>query len=687
MRTVPAGLRGPGVTLGTGCWFRPACRHEFVLWSDMCGICGYVNGGGIPAQEAIVRAMTATLVPRGPDDEGIAISGPCALGMRRLAIVDPKGGRQPVRDETGQILAVCNGEIYNHRELRNELAKCGHRFRSGSDAEVLPHLYERFGLSFPTRLNGMFALAVWDAENRQLLLARDRMGQKPLYWCRTPSGLAFASEPKALLRHPEVVGNLSLAGLVRYLLYEYLPAPWTIYEGIFKLPRGHVLIWKDGRLRLERYWDPWPSVEQRRRVRARFSTPHAAAEELWRLLCRSVAARLMSDVPLGAFLSGGVDSAAVVAGMCAAGAEVQTYTIGFRDPSYDESAWAREVARHLGTQHHERIFDVRDLLDLLPSLGRYLDEPFGDASVLPTHLLSRFAREQVTVCLAGDGGDELLAGYPTFQAESVARSLRILPQAAVRATEGLLSPLPVSHANFSPDFVVRQFFRGLHRSVALTHQWWLGSFRVLDRLRLLTRDVLDEVEADLPERELISMEGDQFPPDDDWVNRLLWFYQETYLAEDILTKADRASMATGLEVRAPFLDPAIVEFVNALPGSWKLRGGTGKYLLKLAIRGRVPDRVLHRKKKGFGIPVAAWLCGELTGLVAELLAGPRLRRQGLFRPEVVWEMIRAHRARRANFRKQLWTLLMFQLWYDAYMDRFGGEIAANSGAEARSSVR
>lgn len=635
----------------------------------MCGICGYVNVDGVPADLAIVREMAAPLRPRGPDDEGVIVDGPAGLGMRRLAIIDPEGGKQPVADETGTVFAVCNGELYNHAELRASLQKCGHRFRSGSDAEVLPHLYEVHGTDFPELLNGMFAVALWDSRERTLVLARDRMGQKPLYWCQTNRSLVFASEPKSLLRHPDVVAGLSLPGLMRYLLYEYVPAPWTIYEGIFKLPRGHILIWRDGQITIRPYWRSWPEPSTREDVRRRFSDPEAAARRFWELLQRSVERRLMSDVPLGAFLSGGIDSAAVVCAMRAVApdADVRTFTIGFHDPSYDESGWARIVASALRTQHHERVFGIHELLDLLPVVASFLDEPFGDASVLPTHLLSRFAREHVTVCLAGDGGDELLAGYPTFQAETAARFVRWLPRPFIGVLEGLSHLLPVSHANFSRDFVVRQFVRGLSRSVALTHQWWLGSFRLADRLRLLSPDVLAEVEVDLPEREILWQESSLIPRDESWLNRLAWLYQETYLAEDILTKADRASMATSLEVRAPFLDPELVEFVNSLPGHWKQRRNHGKYVLKLALRGKVPGEVLRRKKKGFGIPVAAWLCRELRGLVDELLHPERLRKQGLFRADTVGAMVRAHRARRANYRKQLWTLLMFQLWWDQYI--------------------
>ncbi len=634
----------------------------------MCGICGYVLAGGERASPVVVRSMNETLRARGPDQEGIWCGGPAALAMRRLAIVDVAGGRQPVQNETGSVIALCNGELYNHLELRAWLQRRGHRLRSGSDAEVIPHLYEEEGAEFVERLNGMFALAVWDSQRQQLLLARDRMGQKPLYWARLGSGIVFGSEIKALLRHPELVTTLDPAGLLRYLAFEYVPAPWTIFRGVYKLRRGHVLRWHGGDAQIRPYVAAWPEHTGNEPT----ASDEELAEELWHRLTASVRRRLMSDVPLGAFLSGGIDSAAVIAAMAEVAPQTQlkTFTIGFTDPSYDESAWARTVANHFGTSHHERIFDIDELLRVLPAMAAYLDEPFGDASVLPTHLLSRFAREHVTVCLAGDGGDELLAGYPTFVAEQAARVARRAPAVLRRLCAQAAGLLPVSHANFSTDFVIKQFFRGLDNDTAVTHLWWLGSFRLVDRLKLLTPDLLAELDPALPEREIRHV-ARTLARGDDPTNQLLALYQDTYLAEDILTKADRASMATSLEVRAPFLDPELVLFLNRLPGRFKLRGRCTKWLLKLALRERLPHAVLQRKKKGFGIPVARWLCEQLRPLAEELLSTDRLRRQGLFNADYVQQLLKLHWARRANYRKQLWTLIMFQLWWEHYGERCG----------------
>jgi asparagine synthase (glutamine-hydrolysing) len=633
----------------------------------MCGICGYVGEEGTRADRHVIERMAGTLRPRGPDDAGFYIDGPVALGMRRLAIVDVLGGRQPIANEDETICVICNGEIYNQNDLRRDLAARGHRFRTRSDVEVIVHLYEEHGPDAIYHLNGMFALAIWDQRRGRLLLARDRMGQKPLYWCRLGSGLAFASEPKALLAHPELSFALDLYSLSRYLFYEYVPAPWSIYRGMYKLPRGHYLIYEQGRLTLRKYWDGWTACRLDFCAPVTARSPEEAAEFLWEHLCQSVRSQLMSDVPLGAFLSGGIDSGAVVAAMRAAGgdsADIQTFTIGFTEPSFDESQYARLIANAFHTEHHEEIFSIQHLLSLLPDVAAYLDEPFGDASVLPTHLLSRFARQRVTVCLAGDGGDELFAGYPTFQAERVAAWTRRLPRRSQVLAKGLAQLLPVDHRDFSLDFIVRQFVRGWGTCAALTHQRWLGSFSWAEQQQILDPAVVRMLEGFNPEEEHCALAEQVRSPDP--INQLLALYQETYLAEDILTKADRASMATSLEVRAPFMDPCVVKLANSLPGPWKLRGCTGKWILKQALRRVLPRITLKRKKKGFGIPVAQWLSGELRSMAASLLAPDRLRRQRLFRPEAVSRLLHEHWAHRANHRKQLWTLLMFQLWWDQY---------------------
>lgn len=625
----------------------------------MCGIAGFVRNDGDAADRAVVERMTATLAHRGPDGEGFYVDGPVALGHRRLSIIDVAGGAQPLSNEDGTIWVTYNGELYNEPALRRELEGRGHRYRTSSDTESLVHLYEEEGADFVRRLNGMFALGLWDARRRRLVLARDRMGQKPLFYATLPGGgLAFGSEPKALREHPQVGRALDAGGLVRYLFYEYVPAPYSIWRSLRKLPRAHVLVWEAGAGASEpvRYWEP-PSTA---------ASPAADFEEtakrFWTDFKGAVARHRRSDVPLGVFLSGGVDSSSVAAALCEVepASSVRTFSIGFEDKSFDESYHARAVAEHLGTDHRERTFSIASAYELLPEVAGWLDEPFGDASILPTHLLSRFAREEVTVVLGGDGADELLAGYPTFAAERAAGVFRRLPAPARALAGAAVGRLPVDHRNFSLDFKLKQFLRGAAEPLPLAHQRWLGSFTGLEIAELLVDGDPVGIEAEHLRR---ARAVDGGP---DALSRSLALYQDTYLPEDILTKVDRASMACGLEVRAPFLDADLVDWVQTLPASYKLSGRRTKRLLKQAAAGRLPPSILDRPKKGFGIPVGRWLRGPLLPLVDQLLGRDRLERQGIFRASAVSRLVDEHRAGTRDHRKPLWTLLMFQLWYDRW---------------------
>jgi asparagine synthase (glutamine-hydrolysing) len=624
----------------------------------MCGIAGFVARDGGAADRGILARMTASLAHRGPDGEGLYLDGPAALGHRRLSIIDLAGGTQPMANEDGSVWVTYNGEIYNEPELRAGLRARGHVFRTASDTESLVHLYEEHGVDFVRRLNGMFALAIWDARSRRLVLARDRMGQKPLYYSAgTPDGgLVFGSEPKSLLEHPDVPRRLDPGGLARYLFYEYVPAPHSIWSGVHKLPPAHVLVWESGRGTMLRYWTP-PSPS------AKAPPFEAAADQFWADFRDAVARHRRSDVPLGVFLSGGVDSSSVAAALTemepARG--VHTFSVGFEDPSFDESAHARAVARHLGTDHHERTFSAENVFELLPEVADWLDEPFGDASILPTHLLSRFARSEVIVVLGGDGADELMAGYPTFAAERAAGLFRRLPGQVQVLAGAAVSRLPVDHGNFSLDFRLKQFLRGATEPVPLAHQRWLGSFSGPEIARVLVEPDPLDVEAEHLHR------AGRLAAGADALTRSLALYQDTYLPDDILMKVDRASMARGLEVRAPFLDATLVDSIQALPATFKYGRRQTKRLLKRAAAGRLPATILERPKKGFGIPVARWLRGPLAPLLESLLGRERLRRQGLFRPDEVARRIEEHRAGTRDHRKPLWTLLMFQLWYDRWL--------------------
>jgi asparagine synthase (glutamine-hydrolysing) len=624
----------------------------------VCGICGFVAfDAHAPVDPSALEAMLGTLVHRGPDEAGRVLLGSAGLGVRRLAIIDVEGGHQPLASEDGQLQVVCNGEIYNYRELRSELIERGHRFTTGSDCEVVVHAYEEYGDAFLTRLNGMFGLAVWDNRRRRAVLARDRVGIKPLYYTRHAGQLVFASEPKALLALPGFSRRLDPRSLELYLTYEYVPTPHSIFEGVERLRPGHALVVEDGQVREQAYWqlDLSPDPEFCR------APVEQLAERLWTTLREAVRLELVSDVPLGVFLSGGIDSSAVVAAMVDLGADVRTFSMGFADASFDESAYARRVASFLGTRHAERVVEPRMVWEMVPRLADVLDEPLADASVVPTHLLSRFARGQVTVALGGDGGDELFAGYSTLQAHRLADVYQRLP-AGVR--NGLIAPLvrrlPVSDANMSLDFRAKRFILGTDQPLARRHHVWLGA----DAREALAPDlrngsglknpfeVLDEHVARAAEYDRLS--------------QVLYLDMKMYLEGDILTKIDRASMACSLEVRVPMLNTCLVELATRLPIDLKLRGLTRKYLLRRALAGRLPPEIIRRPKKGFSFPVARWLRSELRDLVLDLLSERRLRRQGLFDPGCVTRLIEDHFEGRRDNRKALWTLLVFQLWHERF---------------------
>ena len=631
----------------------------------MCGIVGIINRRD-RVDERLLGRMTDRLAHRGPDASDLVVRGPLGFGHRRLRVIDLAGGAQPWAD--GQNLLVYNGEIYNFVQLRSELEEAGHRFESRSDTEVLAKAYRQWGAGALSRFNGMFAFGLWDGDGPnegRLLLGRDRMGQKPLYYFQTDREFVFASELKALAVHPACPSQLSRPALVRYLMSEFVPAPWTIFDGVFKLEPSMAAWFDPKRWRLDvvRYW----RLPFAQNAAQRPGSLREATDDLGRVLGDAVQRRLVSDVPLGVFLSGGLDSSTITGLMARhrPASRIETFCIGFSDATFDESAHAASVARFLGTNHHVERLDAHRVWDLLGHLSDLLDEPLGDASVVPTYLLSQFARQQVTVVLAGDGGDELFAGYPTFQADRLARILYQWQPALVRRfVEGAAERLPVSLDNISLDFKIKQFLKGMRVSGLSRHQVWLGSFAPWELAHLLTDDVLGQVDLDEPFFEMARRVADERPAS--WMDALMAFYVRYYLADDILVKVDRASMAVGLEARAPLLDPEVVELAARIPGSWRLHGLTTKYLLKRVASGLVPDAIVRRPKKGFGIPVGKWLLGPLGPLMDRVLARDRIEAQGLFRPEAVASLISDHRGRRRDNRKQLWTLMAFELWYDAY---------------------
>jgi asparagine synthase (glutamine-hydrolysing) len=568
----------------------------------MCGLAGFVGAGTV----ADLRAMGAAIVHRGPDGEGMHVDPASGVHLlqRRLAIVDIAGGDQPMWNETGDVAVIFNGEIYNQLELRAALTGKGHVFRSDhSDTEVLVHGYEEWGEELPARLNGMFAFAILDTRAKRLFFARDRFGKKPLYYCVRPGLFAFASELTALLRHPGVERRIDRRSLQKLFAYGFIPSPRSLYKGIHRLPAGHQMAFaleRPGEVKVRKYWEF--AIEPTTDIPA---NPEAVwGEELRHLLAQAVRRRLMSDVPLGVFLSGGIDSSAILAFATPefAAGEVQTFSIGFREPTFDESANARAVAARFGSRHHERILDIERAKELVPQVLRRLDEPFGDPSIVPTFQLCEFARREIKVALGGDGGDELFAGYDPFKALAVARWYHALVPARLKGgIRRLAECLPVSDANMSFDFRIKRGLRGASYPSRLWNPVWLGPLEAREISDLFQEPVAVE---ELYEEAIHAWESTSAVH---VVDKTLEFYTRLYLQDDILAKADRASMMVSLEVRSPFLDQDVADFARRIPHEYKYRHGQTKYLLKAALRGVLPDEVLDRPKKGFGIPLTRWL--------------------------------------------------------------------------------
>lgn len=628
----------------------------------MGGICGIVYLDYERSVEGdVLRMMCRMLRHRGPDDEGIMIAGNVGIGSRRLSIIDVMGGRQPIPNEDGRIWVASDGEIYNFPGIRSGLERSGHRFKTRADIEVIVHLYEERGVDCLEEMNGVFAFCVYDSRDGSLFLARDRMGSKPLYYFLTEKIFLFASEVKAFLVHPDFQKRLDVRSFGKYLAFGYVPVDHCIFEGVSKLLPGYYLIFKGGKLRIHRYWD----IEF---LGSTFRGDENEAEERLReVLKESVRRRLIGDVSPGVFLSGGIDSSSVTSFIVdfMPAEQLRTFSIGFTDPAFDESGHARRVARWFGTTHHEDIFDTGKMLELLPEVVDFLDEPFADSSVFPTYMLSKFTKKHVRVALGGDGGDELFAGYPMFQAHKLAGVYEHVPRLLRQVMLLVAERLPVSFNDLSLNFQAKRFMKGVELAPVERHQVWLGAFAPDEVWSLLQRNVRDSVgDFDLYEDIRRMIHSKEFR---DVYDLVTYLYLKFYLVDDILAKVDRASMAVSLEVRAPFLDKDVVEFAAALPTKFRLRGFTTKYLLKKAMKDFLPCGTAGRRKKGFGVPVAKWMAGQLRGVLEEHLSPERLKRQGLFNEKGVERLMRDHFERRRDNHKPLWTLLMFQLWYDRYM--------------------
>ena len=629
----------------------------------MCGVCGVVTFDGRAVDPELLRRMTNTLVHRGPDGEGYYFSPPmgaCRVGFghRRLKIIDLSDeGAQPISNEDGTLWIVFNGEIYNFRELRARLISRGHRFQSQTDTEVILHLYEESGTACLNELDGMFAFGLWDERQQQLFLARDRMGKKPLFYYQGGSLFTFASELKALLVHPDVNPELSSAALSLYFYHGYVPAPHTLHRDIAQLPPAHaMLVTAQGGLRIWRYWQP-PFVEAHEATaRARSVSETEVAERLRQLLTEAVAKRLIADVPLGAFLSGGVDSTIVVGLMSRLlGARVKTFSIGFAgDPAFDETAYARVAAQTFRTDHTEFRMEPR-AIELLERLIWYHDGPFADSSALPTYLLAQLTRQHVTVALNGDGGDELFAGYARFAAAILAERL---PRSVSHAGRHLLSVLPEPRSRSHWMTLARRFFQYAPQPLAVRLGGWAGVFGD-DLARVLLPDALHEFrQEDLPYPRALADRAATFTP----LAGLLFLNLETYLPGDLLVKADRCTMGSSLEARSPFLDDHLVEYAVQLPDSLKINGRTMKYILKRAFADLLPEPLRHRRKMGFGVPLAAWFRGPLRSYLLETLMTPSAEYRRYLNAPYVQRLVECHLGGTRDYAHRLWAIVAFERW-------------------------
>jgi asparagine synthase (glutamine-hydrolysing) len=623
------------------------------------------GGRGDVIDADIVHRMCQTIVHRGPDDEGIYAQGPVGLGMRRLSIIDLSGGHQPIHNEDKTIWIVFNGEIYNFPELRRDLEGRGHQFYTHTDTEVIVHLYEEMGAECVQKLRGMFAIALYDQKRNSLLLARDRLGIKPLHYALHNGRIIFGSEIKAILAAAPELAQVGQEGLLQYFYFGYIADPLTVFVQVHKLPPGQALEFTAGKIDVRQYWDV-PSMGT-----------HAPApeeeflEELEKQLAEAVKIRLISDVPLGALLSGGVDSSIVVALMArASGSAVKTFSIGFRNQNFDETRYARMVAEKFGTDHREMVVDP-DIEQTLGFLSGMLEEPFGDSSMLPTYHVCQMARKHVTVALSGDGGDELFAGYDRY---------------AIAMNRKELNWMPPGAANFYRHHIHPRLPAGAYgrnrawNALLSTRDRYLDDVSylpALDRERsVFSRGFLDAA-SHLPDPRKPFQEFYDRAPATDTLSRLMYLDVKTYLAGDILTKVDRMSMATSLEVRVPILDHVFLEWAAAMPVEWKFRNGTRKYVLKkLAERLGIPHDVLHRRKQGFQLPLVDWMRNELKENFLALLLEPRSLQRGYFRPEAVRSLVKEHVTKRRNRSGILWRMLVLELWHRNFLEAKGFAAAA-----------
>jgi len=637
----------------------------------MCGICGQLSlNKESPVDALLIRRMCLTLKHRGPDDEGMFVDADIGLGHSRLSIIDIEGGCQPMPNEDKTVWVVSNGEIYNFLELRNILEKKGHKFHSRSDTEVIVHLYEEKGKDCVKALRGMFAFALWDARKRSLLLARDRLGQKPLFYAHDHRGLTFASEIKALLQNPNLSRQVNLTSLHHFLTFQYVPGHQTIIQGINQLQPGYLLECSNGQPKIEKYWEPnfLPKIKL---------SKEEAAEEFQELLKESVRLRLISDVPLGALLSGGIDSSTIVGLMSrVANKQVKTFSVGFSEEAFSELKHARVVAQYFETDHTE-ILVRPDILEVLPKLVWYLDQPLADPAAIPAYYLSRVTRQQVKVALSGDGGDETCAGYQRYFADRIADIYAMVPSLM---REKVINQVIKRFAGVSDkplDSDLWGALARLHQAAALPREssivrW--GSYFCSDMKRTLYSDELRATVGHLDSVELLQRSFHLGHTRADHIlDKTLYVDMTNYLPDDLLVKIDRTSMAHSLEVRSPFLDHKFIEFVTRLPTQFKVRGLTTKYLLKEVAKGIIPKQIITRRKQGFAVPIGAWLRHELRDMAYQTLLDPRALNRGYFKRSTIEKILDEHSMSKVDHGKRIWALLCLELWHQTFIDGKGTE--------------
>ena len=614
----------------------------------MCGIFGFSSPLSTDDQSSVLREMGNCLIHRGPDDHGYFQKNHIGMGMRRLSIIDLQSGKQPIYSNNGNCVIVYNGEVYNYKDLRTDLEDRGYHFHTETDTEVIVNLYQEKGVDCLHDLNGMFAFAVYDIQKDELFLARDRFGIKPLYYLFENNSFVFGSELKAVIQYPAVNTTISLEAVDLYLTFDYVPAPWSIFENINKLEQGHYVTLKNGKLNKKQWYQLT--------FAPKFDSDKATdyLEKLDYLIQEAVRRRTVSDVPLGGFLSGGIDSSLISHYLVkSSNTPLKTFSIGFDEPSFDESRYARQMADHLGTEHHEKIFSVDDMKNLIPNIFESMDEPFADASLLPTYFLCSYAKENVTVALSGDGGDEVFGGYPTYFARKLAEWIPPWTYSILKYGANLL---PVNDDNISFDFKAKKFTEALKYDPDVRHQYWLGSFNHSQKQSLFSNDVKNKLNGKDILTGLVKNQMQDCDTEDNW-ERSLWQDMRFYLQDNMLVKVDRASMMNSLEVRVPLLDHEVVEFSARIPAKFKYRNTQSKYILKRMAEHHLPNEIVYREKKGFGIPIAKWLKKELKTQFDDMVENSELC-EHLFDSDYLHKLQDDHLNNRKDNRKLLWAVLV-----------------------------